>query len=160
MSNITTFLTYAEGAEDAVKLYVSIFKNSKILRTTHYPDVPVAPTPGGVMTIEFELDGQKFIALNGGSYFKFSEGISLNIECETQKEIDTCTAKLIAGGGEQGPCGWVKDRFGVSWQINPRILSETLSGPNAAKALRVMQAMLKMHKIDVAALEAAAAASR
>ncbi|HSR98489.1 MAG TPA: VOC family protein [Kofleriaceae bacterium] len=159
MSNITTFLTYAEGAEEAVKLYVSIFKRSRILNTTHYPDVPVAPIKGGVMTIEFELDGQRFIALNGGSYFKFSEGISLNVECETQEEIDSYSEKLIAGGGEQGPCGWVKDRFGVSWQINPRILSETLRGPDAAKAKRVMEAMLKMHKIDMAALEAAATKS-
>ncbi|MGH9889275.1 MAG: VOC family protein, partial [bacterium] len=87
-----------------------------------------------------------------------SEGISLNVECDTQDEIDTYTAKLIAGGGEQGPCGWVKDRFGVSWQINPRMLSESLSDPDAARAKRVMEAMLKMHKIDIAALEAAAAA--
>ena len=100
MSNITTFLTYAEGAEDAAKLYVSIFKSSKITRITHYPDVPVAPTPGGVMTVDFELDGRRYIALNGGSYFKFSEGISLNVECDTQDEIDTYTKKLIAGCGE------------------------------------------------------------
>jgi predicted 3-demethylubiquinone-9 3-methyltransferase (glyoxalase superfamily) len=157
MSNITTFLTYREGAEEAAKLYVSVFKNSKILRTTHYPDVPVAPTKGGVMTVEFELDGQKFIALNGGSYFSFNEGISLNVQCDTQEEIDTYTKKLTDGGGEQGPCGWVKDRFGVSWQINPRILSEYLSDPDAAKAKRVMEAMLKMHKVDIAALKAAAA---
>jgi predicted 3-demethylubiquinone-9 3-methyltransferase (glyoxalase superfamily) len=156
MSNISTFLTYAERAEEAVQLYVSIFKRSRILHTTHYPDVPVAPTPGGVMTVEFELDGHRYIALNGGSYFKFSEGISLNVVCDTQEEIDTYTEKLIAGGGEQGPCGWVKDRFGVSWQINPRFLSDTLRGPDAAKAQRVMQAMLKMHKIDIAALKAAA----
>jgi predicted 3-demethylubiquinone-9 3-methyltransferase (glyoxalase superfamily) len=159
MSTITTFLTYAEGAEDAAKLYVSIFKSSKITRITHYPDVPVAPTKGGVMTVEFELDGHKYIALNGGSYFKFTEGISLNVECDTQDEIDTYTKKLTAGGGEQGPCGWVKDRFGVSWQINPRILSQYLSDPDAAKTKRVMEAMLKMHKIDIAALEAAAAST-
>jgi predicted 3-demethylubiquinone-9 3-methyltransferase (glyoxalase superfamily) len=157
MSTITTFLTYAEHAEEAVQLYVSIFKNSRILRTTHYPDVPVAPTKGGVMTVEFELDGRPFIALNGGSYFKFSEAISLNVQCETQEEIDTYTQKLIAGGGEQGPCGWVKDRFGVSWQINPRFLSQALSDLDAAKAKRVMEAMLKMHKVDIAALKAAAA---
>ena len=158
MSTITTFLTYAEGAEDAAKLYVSVFQNSKITRVTHYPDVPVAPTKGGVMTVEFELDGQRYIALNGGSYFSFSEGISLNVECDTQDEIDTYTKKLIAGGGEQGPCGWVKDRFGVSWQINPRVLSQHLSDPDIAKTKRVMEAMLKMHKIDIAALQAAAAA--
>ena len=156
MSNITTFLTYREGAEDAVKFYVSIFQRSRITRVTHYPDVPVAPTKGGVMTVEFELDGQRYIALNGGSYFSFNEGISLNVECDTQEEIDTYTEKLTAGGGEQGPCGWVKDRFGVSWQINPRILSQYVTDPDAAKAKRVMEAMLKMHKIDIAALEAAA----
>jgi predicted 3-demethylubiquinone-9 3-methyltransferase (glyoxalase superfamily) len=157
MSKITTFLTYSHGAEEAAKLYVSTFKNSKITRTSHYPDVPVAPTKGGVMTVEFVLDGQPFIALNGGSHFKFSEGISLSVECETQDEIDTYSRKLTEGGGEQGPCGWLKDRFGVSWQINPRRLGELVSDPDAAKAKRVMEAMLKMTKIDIAALEKAAA---
>ncbi len=158
MSKITTFLTYRDGAEEAAKLYVSIFKNSKITRTSHYPDVPVAPKKGGVMTVEFVLDGQPFIALNGGPHFTFSEGISLSVECETQDEIDTYSTKLTAGGGEQGPCGWIKDRFGVSWQINPKILGELMSDPDAARAKRVMEAMLKMTKIDIAALKQAAAA--
>ena len=156
MSKITTFLTYSDGAEEAAKFYVSIFKNSKINKIAHYPDVPVAPTKGGVMTVEFELDGKPFIALNGGPHFKFSEGISLSVECETQDEIDSYTRKLTAGGGEQGPCGWIKDKFGVSWQINPRILTEYLTDSDAAKAKRVMEAMLKMSKIDIAALKQAA----
>jgi RNA polymerase sigma-70 factor, ECF subfamily len=157
MSKITTFLTYSEAAEEAAKLYVSIFKNSKITRISRYPDVDVAPSKGGVMTVEFELDGKPFVALNGGPHFHFSEGISLSVECQTQEEVDTYSAKLIEGGGQQGPCGWLKDRFGVSWQINPKILGELLAGPDGAKAQRVMQAMLKMTKIDIAALEKAAA---
>jgi predicted 3-demethylubiquinone-9 3-methyltransferase (glyoxalase superfamily) len=157
MSNITTFLTYREGAEEAAKLYVSIFKNSKITRVSHYPDVDVAPSKGGVMTVELELDGQPFIFLNGGPHFTFTDGFSLSVACQTQDEIDSYSSKLIAGGGEQGPCGWVKDRFGVSWQINPKILGELLSDPDAAKAKRVMEAMLKMTKIDIAALNQAAA---
>ena len=157
MSKITTFLTYSDGAEEAAKFYVSIFKNSKITKIAHYPDVPVAPKKGGVMTVAFELDGQPFVALNGGPHFKFTDGISLSVECETQEEIDTYSKKLTAGGGEQGPCGWIKDKFGVSWQINPRILSQHLSDPDTARTKRVMEAMLKMRKIDIAALEAAAA---
>jgi RNA polymerase sigma-70 factor (ECF subfamily) len=157
MSKITTFLTYNDGAEDAANLYVSTFKNSRITHISRYPDVDVAPKKGGVMTVELELDGQRFILLNGGPHFQFSEGISLSVECETQQEVDTYTEKLIAGGGSQGPCGWLKDRFGVSWQINPRILGQLLADPDAAKAKRVMEAMLKMTKIDIAALERAAA---
>lgn len=157
MPKITTFLTYNEGAEEAANLYVSTFKNSRITRISRYPDVDVAPSKGGVMTVELELDGQPFIFLNGGPHFQFSEGMSLSVECETQQEVDTYTEKLIAGGGSQGPCGWLKDRFGVSWQINPRILGQLLADPDAAKAKRVMEAMLKMTRIDIAALERAAA---
>jgi predicted 3-demethylubiquinone-9 3-methyltransferase (glyoxalase superfamily) len=157
MPKITTFLTFSERAEEAVNFYVSIFKNSKVTRTTRYPDISVAPTAGGVMTVEFVLDGQPFIALNGGPHFKFSEAISLNVTCETQEEIDQYSAKLIAGGGEQGPCGWVKDKFGVSWQVNPRVLIDLLGSSDTAKTKRAMEAMMKMTKIDIATIEKAAA---
>ena len=156
MSKITTFLTYRDRAEEAANLYVSTFKNSRITRISRYPDVDVAPTKGGVMTVEFELDGQPFIALNGGPHFTFSEGISLSVECESQDEIDTYSQQLTEGGGEQGPCGWIKDRFGVSWQISPKLLGDLLSDPDAARAKRVMEAMLKMTKIDIATLNQAA----
>jgi predicted 3-demethylubiquinone-9 3-methyltransferase (glyoxalase superfamily) len=156
MSKIITFLTYSAGAEEAAKFYVSIFKNSKITEVSHYPDVDVAPQKGGVMTVAFELNGQPFVALNGGPHFTFSDGISLSVACDTQEEIDTYSQQLTAGGGAQGPCGWLKDRFGVSWQINPKVLSELLLDPDPAKAKRVMEAMLKMTKIDIAALTRAA----
>jgi len=154
MPKITPFLTFNDKAEEAVKLYTSTFKNSRILDTTRYGDG--APMPKGtVMTLEFELDGRPFIALNGGPHFKFSEAVSLSVDCDTQAEIDEYSDKLIAGGGEQGPCGWVTDRFGLSWQINPTILSKMLSDKDPAKAGRAMQAMLQMRKLDIAALKRA-----
>src|SRR6266516_3793845 len=125
MPKITTFLTFDDQAEEAVKLYTSTFKNSTIKTTTRYGEG--APFPNGtVMTVEFELDGQPFIVLNGGPHFKFSDAISLSVTCETQAEIDEYSEKLIAGGGMQGPCGWITDKFGLSWQINPSILGKTL----------------------------------
>jgi predicted 3-demethylubiquinone-9 3-methyltransferase (glyoxalase superfamily) len=168
MSKITTFLTYKKGAEDAATLYTSVFENSRILSTSRYGEgsagakdengnsVPV-PVPGSVMTVEFELDGQRFVALNGGDYegWRFTEGISLSVECGDQAEVDTLTEKLTAGGGEIGQCGWIKDRFGLSWQINPRVLGEMLGDKDPEKAKRVMQAMLKMKKIDIAELRRA-----
>ena len=154
MPKITPFLTFNDKAEEAVKLYTSTFKNSRILDTTRYGDG--APMPKGtVMTLEFELDGRPFIALNGGPHFKFSEAVSLSVDCDTQAEIDEYSDKLIAGGGEQGPCGWVTDRFGLSWQINPTILSKMLSDKDPAKAGRAMQSMLQMRKLDIAALKRA-----
>jgi len=154
MPKITPFLTFNDKAEEAVKLYTSTFKNSRILDTTRYGDG--APMPKGtVMTLELELDGRPFIALNGGPHFKFSEAVSLSVDCDTQAEIDEYSDKLIAGGGEQGPCGWVTDRFGLSWQINPTILSKMLSDKDPAKAGRAMQAMLQMRKLDIAALKRA-----
>ena len=154
MPKITPFLTFNDKAEEAVKLYTSTFKNSRILDTTRYGDG--APMPKGtVMTLEFELDGRPFIALNGGPHFTFSEAVSLSVDCDTQAEIDEYSDKLIAGGGEQGPCGWVTDRFGLSWQINPTILSKMLSDKDPAKAGRAMQAMLQMRKLDIAALKRA-----
>ncbi len=155
MSNITTFLTYNDQAEAAATLYTSVFKSSKITATSHYGDA--APMPKGtVMTVEFELDGQPYVALNGGSHFTFSEAVSLCVSCETQAEVDAYTEKLTAGGGAQGPCGWIKDRFGLSWQITPTILMTLIKDTDPAKASRVMQAMMKMQKIDIAAIKRAA----
>jgi predicted 3-demethylubiquinone-9 3-methyltransferase (glyoxalase superfamily) len=153
---ITTFLTFKKGAEDAAKLYTSLFKNSKINDTSRYPqDVPGGVKAGDVMTVAFTLDGQDFVALNGGEPFSFTDGISLSVRAETQEEIDKLTDSLIAGGGTEGPCGWVTDRFGVSWQINPPILGEMLTDKDPAKAQRVMAAMMKMKRIKIADLERA-----
>ena len=152
MQRITTFLTYNTEALDAARLYTSVFQDSKIISTSRYGEGAPAPK-GSVMSVIFELDGQRFHALNGGPSFKFAEGISLFVNCETQGEIDEYTGKLIANGGEQGPCGWIKDRFGVSWQIVPSILGKLLGDKDQAKAGRVLQAMLKMKKLDIATLE-------
>jgi predicted 3-demethylubiquinone-9 3-methyltransferase (glyoxalase superfamily) len=155
MQKITTFLTYNDQAEEAAKLYTSVFKNSKITNISHYGEGAPAPA-GTVMSVSFVLDGQPFSALNGGPYFKFAEGMSLFVNCETQEEIDAFWEKL-SEGGEKGPCGWLKDKFGVSWQIVPSTLGQFLQNEDTEKARRVMQAMLKMSKLDIAALEQAAA---
>lgn len=155
MQRITTFLTYNTQAEDAARLYTSTFKNSTIISTSRWGEGAPAPK-GTVMSVIFELDGQRFHALNGGPTFKFAEGISLFVNCETQAEVDDYSQKLTANGGEQGPCGWIKDRFGVSWQIVPSILGKLLGDPDQAKAGRVLQAMLKMKKLDIMALQRAA----
>lgn len=153
MQRITTFLTFNNQAEEAVNLYVSIFPNSRILSINRYGEG--APIPAGtVMSATFELDGQQFTALNGGPHFTFSDGISLFVSCQTQEEVDELWAKLSAGGSP-GPCGWLKDKFGVSWQIIPTVLGELLGDPDPAKAQRVMQAMLQMSKIDIATLRQA-----
>jgi predicted 3-demethylubiquinone-9 3-methyltransferase (glyoxalase superfamily) len=154
MQRITPFLWFDTQAEEAAKLYTSIFPNSKILNTARYGDAGPGPK-GSVMTVEFELDGQRMIALNGGPQFKFTEAISLVVDCKDQKEVDHYWSKLLQGGKESR-CGWLEDRYGVSWQIVPTVLGRLLSGPDAKKAKRVMEAMLKMKKIDIAALEAAA----
>ena len=154
MKKITTFLTFKDQAEEAVKLYTSIFKNSRIVSTSRYGDAGPGPK-GQVMSANFELDGQEFIALNGGPSFTFSEGMSLYVDCEDQAEVDTYWKKLSEGGSE-GRCGWLTDRFGVSWQVIPRFLPQLLSDPDPAKAGRAMNAMLQMSKIDVAQLEQAA----
>jgi predicted 3-demethylubiquinone-9 3-methyltransferase (glyoxalase superfamily) len=153
MPKITPFLWFDTQAEEAAEFYVSIFKNSKIVKTAPYGEAGPGPA-GSVMTVAFELDGQPFIALNAGPQFKFSEAISFSVDCKTQGEVDEYWEKLSAGG-EEGPCGWLKDRYGLSWQVNPHILGEMLSDPDPAKAKRVMGAMLKMKKIDIAALEEA-----
>jgi len=157
MQKITPFLWFDNQAEEAAKLYVSIFGNSRIVSTTRYGEAGPGPK-GSVMTVEFELDGQRFIALNGGPQFKFTEAISFSVDCKTQGEVDELWDKL-SRGGEQGPCGWLKDKYGLSWQINPTILSRMLNDPDPAKAKRVMEAMLKMKKIDIEGLEKAYKAS-
>jgi predicted 3-demethylubiquinone-9 3-methyltransferase (glyoxalase superfamily) len=153
MQKITTFLTFNDQAEEAVNQYTSVFKNSQIIKTTHYGEG--APMPKGtVMSIVFRLDGQEYVALNGGPHFRFSEGISLFVNCETQQEVDELWEKL-SEGGEKGPCGWLKDRFGVSWQIIPSALNRLLQDKDPEKARRVMHAMLQMSKIEVQELEEA-----
>ena len=154
MPKITPFLWFDTQAEEAAKFYASVFPNSKILKTARYGEAGPGPK-GSVMTVEFELDGQRMIALNGGPQFKFTEAISLSVDCKDQKEVDHYWTRL-SQGGQESMCGWLKDKYGLSWQVNPTILGELLSGPDAKKAKRVMEAMLKMKKIDIAALKAAA----
>lgn len=153
MTKISPFLWFDSQAEEAANFYVSIFENSKILTTTRYGEAGPGPK-GSVMTVVFQLDGAEFIALNGGPHFKFTEAISFSVDCKNQKEVDDYWRKL-SEGGEQGPCGWLKDRYGLSWQINPTVLGEMLSDPDPEKSKRVMQAMLQMKKIDIAALKRA-----
>jgi predicted 3-demethylubiquinone-9 3-methyltransferase (glyoxalase superfamily) len=153
---ITPFLWFDTEAEAAASFYVSIFNNSKVLSVTRYGKAGPGPE-GSVMTVVFELDGQKFIALNGGPHFKFTEAISFEVQCETQEEVDRLWEKF-SDGGQPGPCGWIKDRFGLSWQINPTVLGQLLGDPDPEKSKRAMQAMLKMKKIDIAELKKAVAA--
>ena len=153
MNKITPFLTFNDQAEEAVNFYVSIFKNSKILGTNRYAEG--GPMPAGtLMSASFVLDGREYMALNGGPQFTFTDGFSLFVECETQAELDEYWEKLSAGG-EKGPCGWLKDRFGLSWQVIPSALGELLGAEDPRKAQNVMQAMLQMSKIDIAALRQA-----
>ena|SRR5215471_1070764 len=154
MQKITPMLWFDFQAEDAAKFYVSIFPKSKILKTARYGDGGPGPK-GSVMTVEFELDGQRMIALNGGPVYKLTEAISLVVDCKDQKEVDHYWNKL-SKGGQEAMCGWLKDKYGLSWQVTPRILIELVSGPDKKKAKRVMEAMFKMRKIDIAALKAAA----
>lgn len=153
MQKITPFLWFDNNAEEAVNLYVSIFKNSKVLSITRYGEAGPGPK-GTVMTADFQLDGQEFIALNGGPHFKFTEAISLSVDCESQEEVDELWEKLSAGG-EKGRCGWLKDKYGLSWQVNPRVLGEMLQDKDPEKSRRVMEAMLKMDKIDIKTLKQA-----
>jgi predicted 3-demethylubiquinone-9 3-methyltransferase (glyoxalase superfamily) len=153
MKKITTFLTFKDQADEAVKLYTSVFKNSRVISESRYGDAGPGAS-GGLMTANFELDGQEFVALNGGPSFEFSQGISLLVDCADQAEVDMYWEKL-SEGGSKGPCGWLTDRFGVSWQVVPRVLSKMLSDSDPAKAERVMKAMLQMSKIDIAKLEQA-----
>jgi len=154
MQKITPMLWFDSQAEEAAKFYVSIFPKSKIIKTARYGDSGPGPK-GSVMTVEFELAGQRMTALNGGPVFKFTEALSLVVDCKDQKEVDHYWNKL-SKGGEESMCGWLKDKYGLSWQVTPRILIKLVSGPDKKKAKRVMEAMFKMRKIDIAALEAAA----
>ena len=158
MQKITPFLWFDNQAEEAVNFYLSVFKNSKIVNVARYGDdgAKVSGRPqGSVMTVAFQLDGQPFVALNGGPVFTFSPAISFVVDCQTQQEVDHLWEKLSAGG-EQQQCGWLKDKYGVTWQIVPSVLGELMSDPDPAKAQRVMQAMLQMTRLDIAALQQAA----
>jgi predicted 3-demethylubiquinone-9 3-methyltransferase (glyoxalase superfamily) len=150
---ITPFLWYDGQAEEAANLYVSLFPNSRILNATRYGAAGPGPQ-GSVMTVSFELDGLRFIALNGGPHYKFTEAVSFSVDCSTQDEVDRYW-NALSEGGEQGPCGWLKDRFGLSWQVNPSALGEMLGDPDPKKSKRVMEAMLKMKKIVIADLRKA-----
>jgi predicted 3-demethylubiquinone-9 3-methyltransferase (glyoxalase superfamily) len=155
MREITPCLWFDTEGEEAAKFYTSVFPNSRIVDVARYGSAGPRPE-GTVMTVSFELDGQKFVALNGGPDFTFNEAISFQVDCKTQEEVDAFWSKL-SEGGEQGPCGWLKDKFGVSWQIVPSRLTELLSDPDAEKSQRVMAAMLNMKKIEIDDLEKAAA---
>jgi predicted 3-demethylubiquinone-9 3-methyltransferase (glyoxalase superfamily) len=148
MQKISPFLWFDNQAEEAANFYVSIFKNSRVLS--------IMPGPNGkAMGVSFELDGQEFKALNGGPQFKFTEAISLFVNCETQAEVDELWQKLTAGGGKPSRCGWLKDKYGLSWQIVPTVLGEMLGSKDRTKAMNAMNAMLQMDKLDIAKLQAA-----
>jgi predicted 3-demethylubiquinone-9 3-methyltransferase (glyoxalase superfamily) len=153
VQKIITFLTFNDQAEEAVDFYVSVFDNSQIKDVRRYGEGGPGPE-GSLMSASFELEGQEFRALNGGPSFKFDQGISLFVSCETQEEVDELWARLTAGGAE-GPCGWLTDRFGVSWQVIPTVLADLLDDPDPRKAGSTTEAMLKMRKIDIEALERA-----
>jgi predicted 3-demethylubiquinone-9 3-methyltransferase (glyoxalase superfamily) len=158
MQKITPFLWFDHQAEEAAKFYTSVFENSKVGKILRY-DEAAATAAGGpvgsVLTIEFEIGGQKFTALNGGPEFKFNEAISFVVNCDTQEEVDYFWEKLSADGGQESQCGWLKDKFGVSWQIVPTVLIEMLQDKDSEKSERVMKAMLQMQKIDIKKLNAA-----
>ncbi len=154
MPKISPFLWFDSQAEEAANFYVSLFKNSKITSVARYGEAGPGPA-GSVMTIGFELDGQIFTALNGGPMFQFTEAVSFVINCEDQAEVDAMWDGLIADGGQPSQCGWLKDRFGVSWQVVPTVLHELIGGPDAAKAGRAVAAMMQMTKLDIAKLRAA-----
>ena len=154
MHKITPFLWFDDKAEEAMNFYVSIFKNSKVGNVTRYGDAGPGPK-GTVMSATFQLDGQDFFALNGGPLFKFTEAISFFVNCETQEEVDELWEKLTAGGGTPQRCGWLKDKYGLSWQIIPKALGEMLGDKDPKKSQRVMQAMLQMNKIDIQRLKEA-----
>ena len=155
---ITPFLWYDDKAEEAANFYVSLFKNSKVGSVSHYGEAGEAAAgrpKGTVMTVEFQLDGQEFVALNGGPHFKFTEAVSFVVNCDTQEEIDEFWEKL-SEGGEKSQCGWLKDKYGLSWQITPTVMGELMNDKDPAKAERVMKAMLQMRKLDIATLKKAA----
>jgi predicted 3-demethylubiquinone-9 3-methyltransferase (glyoxalase superfamily) len=151
MGRITPFLWFDTESQEAAEFYTSVFPNSKITKVTTRPDRSDEP----VLTVEFELDGQRFIALNGGPQFSFTEAVSFDVKCQTQEDVDGYW-ETLSEGGEEGPCGWLKDRFGLSWQIVPEVLPRLLADPDREKADRVFSAMMKMGKIEIAELERAA----
>jgi predicted 3-demethylubiquinone-9 3-methyltransferase (glyoxalase superfamily) len=155
LQKITPFLWFDHQAEEAANFYVSTFPNSKVGKVTRYSEAGPAPA-GSVMTVSFELDGVPFTAMNAGPHFKFNESISFVVHCQTQEEVDFYWEKLTAGGGEV-QCGWLKDKFGLSWQVTPTILLELMGDPDRKKAARVARAMFKMKKLDIRALQQAAA---
>ncbi len=157
MQKITPFLWFDDKAEEAANFYVSIFKNAKIGKITHYGEEAANASgrpPGTVMTVSFQIDGQEFIALNGGPHFHFTEAISLVVNCETQAEVDDLWVKL-SNGGQESRCGWLKDRYGLSWQIVPSVLGKLLHGSDAKKSAAAMRAMLQMDKLDIRRLQEA-----
>ena len=158
MQKITPFLWFDHQAEEAAKFYTSVFKNSKVGRILRY-DEATAKAAGGpvgsVLTIEFEIEGQKFTALNGGPQFKFNESVSFVVYCQTQAEVDYFWQKLTADGGQESECGWLRDKFGLSWQVTPTVLIEMLHDEDPKKSGRVMNAMMQMQKIDISKLKAA-----
>jgi predicted 3-demethylubiquinone-9 3-methyltransferase (glyoxalase superfamily) len=156
MQKITPFLWFDTQAEEAANFYLSVFDNSKILSLLRCGEAGPGPK-GSVLTVEFELEGQKFTALNGGPNFKFTEAVSFVVTCTTQEEVDYFWEKLLEGGGEESQCGWLKDKYGLSWQITPTILIELLQDKDPQRANRVMQAMMKMIKIDIETIKRAAA---
>ena len=153
MQKITPCLWFDNNAEEAVNFYISIFKKSKVLSVTRFGEAGPGPA-GTVLTVAFQLEGQEFVALNGGPHFKFTEAISLSVDCNTQEEIDEMWEKL-SEGGEESQCGWLKDKYGLSWQVTPSILVEMLQDKDPEKAKRVMEAMLKVVKIDIKTLKQA-----
>jgi predicted 3-demethylubiquinone-9 3-methyltransferase (glyoxalase superfamily) len=155
---LTPYLWFASGAEDAAAFYVSIFKNSRIIGISRYPENPHAPA-GSVMTATVCLDGQELVLQNGGPVYKLTEAFSLLVRCADQAEVDYFWERLLAGGGEESMCGWLRDRFGVSWQVVPDALMELLGDPDPQRAARATAAMLKMRKLDIAALRRAADAT-
>ena len=154
MQKISPFLWFDSNAEEAANFYVAIFKDSKVLKIARYGEAGPGPA-GSVMVVNFQIEGQDFIALNGGPLFKFTEAISFVINCQTQEEVDHYWNKLTAGGGQESQCGWLKDRYGLSWQIVPAALGAYITDKDPEKAKRTMQAMMKMKKLDIAALEKA-----
>jgi predicted 3-demethylubiquinone-9 3-methyltransferase (glyoxalase superfamily) len=156
VQKIHPFLWFENQAEEAMRFYTSVFKSSEAGEIMRWGDTGPGE-PGSVVTASFKLEGLQFTALNGGPEFKFNESISFHVRCDSQEEVDYYWEKLIAGGGEESQCGWLKDKFGVSWQIVPSRLMELLSDPDPGRAGRATQAMLQMHKIDIATLERAAA---